>query len=324
MSGDSMPQLYPEIEPYVSGILDVSDGHSVYWEVYGNPTGKPVVALHGGPGSGSNPRWARFFNPDRYRIVLFDQRGCGRSRPLVSEPNIDLSTNTTHHLIADIEALRALLDIDRWLVFGASWGSTLGLAYAEQFPHHVSGVILFCVVTTTKAEVDWITKSMGRVFPEEWNRFREGVPVNERDGSLVDAYCRLLHDPDPVVREKAARDWCAWEDTHVATVPNYVPDPRFDDPEFRMIFARLVTHYWRHAAWLEDGALIRDVANLAGIPGFLAHGRLDISGPSDIAWKLAQSWPGCELVIVDDVGHSSAGSMTEVLVGAADRFASLV
>ena len=315
---------YPEIEPHERGMLDTDDGHSIYWEVCGNPNGKPAVVLHGGPGSGSGPGWRRYFNPDRYRIVLFDQRGCGRSRPLASEPDVDLSTNTTHHLISDIEALRTSLAIEKWLVFGASWGSTLGLAYAEQFPQCVTGVILFSVVTTTKGEVEWITRSMGRVFPEEWNRFREGVPAADRDGSLVDAYSRLLHDPDPDVRDRAAFNWCAWEDTHVATVPGHEPDPRYDDPEFRMSIARLVTHYWRHAAWLEDGNLIHNVGKLDGIPGLLAHGRLDISGPPDIPWNIARAWPGCELVLVDDAGHGSGGAMIEVVIAATDRFADLV
>lgn len=304
------------------GLLDVGDGNRVYWESRGNPHGRPAVVLHGGPGSGCGPAWLRYFDLDAYRIVLFDQRGCGRSTPHASDPAADLSTNTTHHLLADIERIRTHLGIDRWLVFGASWGSTLGLAYAERYPGRVSEVVLFSVVTTTRREVEWVTRDMGRLFPAEWARFRDGVPAAERDGSLVDAYARLLADPDPAVRDKAARDWCDWEDTHVSLAPGHQPDPRYADPRFRMAFARLVTHYWRHAAWLEDGALLRDASNLAGIPGVLVNGRLDVSGPPDIAWQLAQAWPGCELVLVGEAGHGAGHpGMAEVLRAATDRFA---
>lgn len=312
---------YPEIAPYDHGMLDVGDGHLVYWEACGNPDGKPAVVLHGGPGSGCTPGWRRYFD-DAYRVVLFDQRGCGRSTPHASDPEVDLATNTTHHLCADIERLRRHLGIDRWLVFGGSWGSTLGLAYAESQPERVSELVLFSVVTTTHREVEWITRDMGRIFPAQWARFRDGVPVADRDGSLVDAYSRLLHDPDQVVREKAAKDWCDWEDTHIAVLAGHRPDPRYDDPAFRMAFARLVTHYWRHGAWLDDGILLREATKLTGIPGVLVHGRLDISSPPDIAWHLARAWPDSMLQLVDDAGHgSSQPGISEALVTATDRFA---
>ncbi|MGP3948897.1 prolyl aminopeptidase [Streptomyces sp. 7N604] len=313
---------YPEAEPYESGMLEVGDGNSLYWETCGNPAGKPAVVLHGGPGSGCTPGWRRFFDPDAYRIVLFDQRGCGRSTPHASDPAVGLAANTTRHLLADIESLRRHLGIDRWLVLGASWGSTLGLAYAQSHPERVCETVLFSVATTTRREVEWVTRGVGRFFPGEWARFRDGVPAAERSGSLVDAYGRLLHDPDPAVREKAARDWCAWEDSHIAVRADHKPDPRYDDPAFRMAFARLVTHYWRHAAWLDDGALLRGVDALAGIPGVLVHGRLDLSSPPDVAWELAQAWRGSELVLVDDAGHGSGyPDMTEAVVAATDRFA---
>jgi proline iminopeptidase len=314
--------LYPEAEPYDQGLLDVGDVNLVYWEECGNPDGKPAVVLHGGPGSGCTPGWRRYFDPDRYRVILFDQRGCGRSTPSAGDPSVDLGTNTTHHLLADIERLRRHLQIDSWLVFGGSWGSTLGLAYAEKHPDRVSEAVLFSVVTTTGREVEWVTRDMGRVFPEQWSRFRGAVPPEERDGSLVDAYARLLQDPDPSVREEAARQWCAWEDTHVSIRPDHRPDPRYDDPQFRLLFARLVTHYWRHAAWLEDGVLLREAAGLAAIPAVLVHGRLDVSGPPDIAWNLAQVWPGCRLVLVDEAGHGSGElGITQALLAATDRFA---
>jgi len=314
--------LYPEAEPYDHGLLEVGDANVVYWEECGNPDGKPAVVLHGGPGSGCSPVWRRYFDPDRYRVILFDQRGCGRSTPGAGDPCVDLSTNTTHHLLADIEGLRRHRHIDSWLVFGGSWGSTLALAYAEKHPDRVSEVVLFSVVTTTGREVEWVTRDMGRVFPEQWSRFRDAVPPEERDGSLVDAYARLLQDPDSSVREEAARQWCAWEDTHVSIRPDHRPDPRYDDPQFRMAFARLVTHYWRHAAWLEDGALLRGAAELAAIPAVLVHGRLDVSGPPDIAWHLAQAWPGCQLILVDEAGHGSGEpGIAGALLAATDRFA---
>ena len=317
-----MAALYPEIEPFARGMLDIGDGNRVYWETCGNPEGKPAVVLHGGPGSGCTPGWRRYFDPDAFRIVLFDQRGCGRSTPHASDPAVDLTTNTTHHLLTDIERLRRHLGIGAWLVFGGSWGSTLGLAYAEQHPERVSEVVLFSVVATSQREVRWVTHDMRRFFPGEWTRFRAGVPAAERDGSLVEAYSRLLRDPDPAVREKAARDWCDWEETHIAVRPDHRPNPRYADPAFRMAFARLVTHYWRHAAWLEDGILLREAPSLAGIPGVLVHGRLDVSSPPDIAWELAQAWPGSELVLINDAGHGSGDpGMTEALVRATDRFA---
>jgi proline iminopeptidase len=317
-----MSALYPKITPYAQNMLDVGDGHRVYWETCGNPTGKAALVLHGGPGSGCSPGWRRFFDPAVYRIVLFDQRGCGRSTPHASNPEVNLATNTTHHLLADIERLRRHLGIDRWLLFGGSWGSTLGLAYAEAHRDHVSEIVLFSVVTTTRSEVEWVTRDMGRLFPAAWARFRDGVPAADRDGSLVEAYGRLLHDPDPEVRERAAVDWCAWEDTHVSLRPGYQPDPRYRDPNFRMAFARLVTHYWRHAAWLDDGVLLQEARTLTGIPGFLVQGKLDVSGPPDIAWNLAQVWTDAELLLLDDAGHGTGDSgMNDVLVAATDRFA---
>ncbi|HTE54046.1 MAG TPA: prolyl aminopeptidase [Kofleriaceae bacterium] len=314
-----MAEQYRDIEPYEYGMLEVGDGNLVYWEECGNPDGKPAVVVHGGPGSGCTPGWRRFFDPEAYRIVLFDQRGCGRSRPDAGDPGTDLSTNTTAHLIADMELLRRRLDIERWLLFGGSWGSTLGLAYAEGHPERVSEIVLSAVTSGRRREIDWITEDIGRMFPEEWARFRDGVPTARRGGRLVEAYYRLLTDPDPAVRERAARDWCDWEDAHVSLAPGHRPSPRYDDPAFRMTFARLVTHYWSHDCFLEDGIVLREAGRLAGIPGVLVHGRFDVSGPLDTAWELARAWPDSELVVDDDAGHSSAG-MIPHLVAATDRF----
>lgn len=290
------------IEPYDSGTLDVGGGHRMYWECCGNPNGTPALFLHGGPGSGCTPGSRRYFDPDVYRIVLFDQRGSGRSTPLASEPDADLSTNTTAHLVADIEHLRRHLTIDRWTVLGVSWGSTLGLAYAEAHPERIAALVLALVTTTSRREVEWITKGVGRIFPREWDRFVASVPDKLRHVPLVDAYATLLFDRDESVREEAAREWCAWEDAHVSLAPGYRRNARFDDAEFRLRFARVVTHYWRHAAFLDDGRLLRDVPRLNGIPGALIHGRYDVSAPLETAWRLSQSWTTSRLRILE-AGH---------------------
>jgi proline iminopeptidase len=314
-----MARLFPEIEPYEHGMLDAGDGQLVYWEVCGNPDGKPAVVLHGGPGSGCSTDVRRYFDPGAYRIVLFDQRGCGRSRPHASEPDADLSTNTNAHLLADMERLRARLGIDRWLLFGASWGSVLALAYAERFPERVSELVLAGVGTGRRSETDLLTRGLGPLFPEAWARFRDGVPEADRDGDLAAAYARLLFDPDPTVRAKASRDWCDWEDALLPTSPG--PDPRFDPPAFRLAFARLVTHYWSHGSWLEEGILLREAGRLAGIPGVVIQGRLDLSNLSGTPWELAGAWPDCELVMIDDSGHEGNAAMTAARVAATDRFA---
>jgi proline iminopeptidase len=316
--------LYPEIEPTESSHLAAGDGHRLYWECCGRPDAAAALFLHGGPGSGASPRARRYFDPAAWRVVLFDQRGAGRSTPSASDPDADLSTNTTDHLVADIEALRRHLGIERWLVVGGSWGSTLALAYAERHPERVAALVLYAVATTTPAEIDWITRGVGAFFPEEWTRFRDGVPEAARGGNLAAAYHRRLMDPDPAVHARAARDWCAWEEAIVAVQPGHVPNPRYEDPAFRLRFARLVTHYWRHAGWLEDGALLRDIGRLAGVPGVLIHGRLDLGSPLATAWRLAQAWPGSELVVVGGAGHDARDiGMGEAIVAATDRFRSV-
>ena len=312
--------MYPPIEPYQTGRLDVGDGHSLYWEVCGNPAGKPAVVLHGGPGSGCTPGSRRYFDPARYRIVLFDQRNAGRSTPWAGEPEVDLSANTTPHLLRDLERLREHLGIGRWLVHGGSWGVTLALAYAEAFPARVTELVLLAVTSPDRWLLDWITRDMGRVFPREWDRFRAGVPEEDRDGDLAAAYSRLLHDPDPAVRAKAAQDWCDWEDTHVSLAPDAAPSMSVMEPARQLAVARVVTHYWGNGCFLDDGQLLRDAGRLAGIPGVMVHGRYDVSGPLDVAWRLHQAWPGSELVVLGDAGHGG-GSMSDAVVAATDRFA---
>jgi proline iminopeptidase len=304
---------YPPIEPSETGWLDVGDGHRLYWEQCGNPDGKPAVVLHGGPGSGCSPGMRRLFDPARYRMVLFDQRNAGRSTPWAGEPEVDLSANTTPHLLADIERLRRHLGIDRWLVYGGSWGVTLGLAYAQAHPERVTELALAAITSPDRWLIHWITRDMGRVFPREWERFRDAVPAAERDGDLAAAYNRLLHDRDPAVRAEAAGQWCEWEDTHVSLAPDAAPSLSLADPAVQLAFARVVTHYWAHGCFLDDGQLLRNAHRLAGIPGIMVHGRYDVSGPLDVAWQLAKAWADGELRIIGDTGHSGAG-MTAALI----------
>lgn len=309
--------MYPEIEPYESGLLDVGDGNSMYWECCGNPRGEPAVYVHGGPGSGCTPGARRFFNPEKYRIILFDQRGCGRSRPLLNDRS-QLRINTTQHLIGDLELLRAHLEIERWVMLGVSWGTTLALAYAETRPERVAALVLACVATTTREEVEWLTRDVGRIFPQQWERFASHIPQSLKHERIVDAYAKLLFDDDPAVSAAAAAQWCAWEDSHISLGPGHAPNRRFQDSEFRLRFSRFVTHYWRHAAFLEDGQLLRNAVKLRTIPGILVHGRYDVSSPLQTAWQLYKHWPGSELQVVDDAGHGG-GSLPEHVVGALDR-----
>ena len=317
-----MADVYPEIEPYEHGLLDVGGGNLVYWEQCGNPDGTPAVVLHGGPGTGCNPGMRRLFDPSVYRVVLFDQRQCGRSTPDAADYDTDLASNTTPNLISDIEALRGHLGIDRWLVFGGSWGSTLGLAYAQRYPERVCGIVIEGVTSSRRLEIDWLYHDVGRLFPQEWARFRDGVPPQERSGDLVAAYYRLLNSPDPQVRERAAAKWCEWEMSIVSADPDYKPGPRWSDPRFRYRFARIVTHYFHHDVWLPEGGIFRDAHRLAGIPGVLVHGRLDFGSPADTAWELAQLWPDAELVVVPGAGHAATDpGMTEAVLAALDRMA---
>lgn len=317
-----MVDLYPPIEPYDHGMLDVGDGNLVYWEACGNPAGKPAVMVHGGPGQGCTPNMRRGFDPERYRIVLFDQRGCGRSSPHASDPATDLSVNTTDHLVRDMELLREQLGIGRWLLCGGSWGSTLALAYAERHPERVTEIVLSAVTSGRRSEADWLYRGAARFFPGEWEQFRAGVPAADRDSDLIAAYARLMEDPDPLVRERAARSWSAWEDAVLSLEPNAKPDHFSDRPPGALLaMVRICAHYAVHGAWLEEGALIRDAGRLAGIPGVLIHGRLDFSCPLDTAWELARAWPDAELVAPADSGHLGSDTKRRCLLTALDRFA---
>jgi proline iminopeptidase len=296
-------------EPRASGLLDVGDGHSVYWEESGSGDGVPALYLHGGPGGTlGEVGYRRLFDPSRVRVVGMDQRGCGRSRPLVTSPGYDLASNTTSALIADIERLRAHLGIERWLVNGVSWGSTLALAYAQAHPDRVSGIVLCAVTTTDRFQVDWITQTVGGIFPEAWDRLathaeQAGIGYHRGEGRLVEAYAQLMTDPDPAVRDQAGRAWVEWEDHHISIGTDGVQrDPNWEDDEFRNNFATLVTHYWAHDAFL-DPPILDQMHRLADIPATLIHGRRDVSGPAVIPWRLHKSWPGSELIIIESDGH---------------------
>jgi len=322
-----MEDRYPPIEPYEHGLLDVGDGNLVYWEACGNPAGKPALVIHGGPGSGCTPGARRYFDPERYRIMLFDQRGCGRSTPHASDPAVDMSVNTTDHLIRDMEQLREHLGVDRWLLSGVSWGSTLLLAYAERHPDRVSQVVIGAVTMTRRSEIDWLYRGVGRYFPEAWERFRDGVPEAERDGdvfTILAAYAQLMADPDLAVREKAALDWVTWEDAVISLEPNGTPDAYSGRPPVaRLAFVRICAHYFSHGVWLDEGVLLREAGRLAGIPGTLIHGRHDLGGPLINAWELSKAWPDAELIIVEESGHTGSDTFFNHKRAALDRYASM-
>lgn len=317
-----MRDLYPEIEPLETGMLDVGDGQHIYWEVSGNREGKPVVFLHGGPGGGTTPTHRRLFDPSRYRIVLFDQRGCGFSIPHASEPGADLSANTTWHLIADMERLRAHLGIDRWQVFGGSWGSALALAYAETHPERVTELVLRGIFTLRRQELDWFYEGgASAIFPDLWHDFLAPVPLVER-AHLIEAYGRLLSDPDPAVHQPAAIAWSRWESSTITLLPQAETIARFTSPEYATAFARIENHYFRHGGWWEEGQLIRDVGRLRGIPAVIVQGRYDICTPMMTAWDLHRAWPEAELRIIDDAGHAfDEPGILDALISATDRFA---
>ena len=317
-----MTELYPPIEPYDHGLLDVGDGNHVYWETCGNPDGKPAVMVHGGPGQGITPRMRQTFDPARYRAVLFDQRGCGQSTPHASDPATDMRHNTTDHLVADMERLRERLGIDRWLLTGGSWGTTLALVYAERYPHRVSQIMLSAISTTRRSEIDWLYRGVARFFPEEWERFRDGAGGTGPDGDLVAAYARLMESSDPQVRNQAASSWGTWEDVVLSLEPNARPLVRSQPDRYVLAFVRICAHYFSHAGWLEDGAVIRDAPRLAGIPGVLIHGRLDLSCPVETAWELARAWPEADLLIDDHSGHLGSDTKRVWMLSTLGKFAS--
>ncbi len=319
-----MSVLFPEIEPYEHGLLDTGDGNLVYWEACGNPTGKPALVLHGGPGSGCSTAARRYFDPSVYRIILFDQRNCGRSLPDAADAATDLSRNTTAYLIEDIERLRSLFSVEKWIIFGNSWGSTLALAYAQSHPDHVSGIVIAGVTTTRRSEIDWLYRGMAPLFPEEWHSFGKALPPELRDIDRVSAYHQLLNDPEEQVRLKAARDWHEWEAATILLADPAGLPGRWSDPRYLLTRARIITHYFRQGAWLEDGILLKNADRLAGIPGFLIHGRFDIEAPLVTAWELARAWPGAELIVLPKAAHSTENAdIAAAIVAATNRFRDL-
>lgn len=318
-----MTGLYPEIEPHESGLVETGDGNLVYWETCGNPAGRPAVMVHGGPGSGCSTYFRRLFDPAAWRIVLFDQRGCGRSRPHASDPATSLDANTTQNLVSDMELLRDRLAIEKWLVVGGSWGSTLSLAYAESHPGRVTGMVLFGVTTGRHNEFDWAFRGgAARFFPAQWDRLVAAVPVRYRQRDVVDSYAAWLSDPEPEERRRAALEWCTWESATPGWPPHEGLEPRFHDADHALAFARIVTHFVRHNAWLGDGILIRNARLISHLPAFLVTGRFDLQAPVSNAWELKRVWPAAELVIVDDSGHGDAKVGLEV-VRATDQLAQI-
>ena len=309
--------MYPPIDPYDHGFLDTGDGHRVYWEACGNPDGKPAVFLHGGPGGGCLPAHRRQFDPARYRIVLFDQRGCGRSTPHAS-----LDDNTTWHLVADIERLRAMLGVERWLVFGGSWGSTLALAYAQTHPERVSELVLRGIFALRRAELLWYyQEGASWLFPDLWEEFLAPIPVPERD-DLMAAYHRRLTAEDADVRREAARAWSLWEGRTLTLLPDPALADTFGGEEFALAFARIENHYFVHGGFLEEGQLLRDAGRLKGIPGVIVQGRYDVATPARTAWELHRAWPEAEFHLVPDAGHAfSEPGILKALLAATDRFA---
>lgn len=313
-----MRALYPEIEPYDSGMLQVDDRHALYYEQCGNPKGKPVVLLHGGPGAGCNAKMRRFHDPSRYRIVLFDQRGAGRSTP-----HADLVDNTTWDLVADIEQLRALLGIERWQVFGGSWGSTLALAYAQTHPQRVAELVLRGIFMLRRWELEWFyQQGASRLFPDAWEHYLAPIPQAER-GDLIAAYHRRLTSDDEAIRLEAARAWSIWEGgtSYLHIDPNYATS--HGDPKFALAFARIENHYFVNRGFFEvEDQLLRDVGRIAGIPGVIVHGRYDVVCPIQSAWELHKAWPKAELIVSPASGHSAfEAENVDALVRTTDRFA---
>ncbi|MFL5186394.1 MAG: prolyl aminopeptidase [Microvirga sp.] len=312
-----MRTFYPEIEPYDHGMLDVGDGHRVYWELCGNPDGKPVVFLHGGPGGGCTPAQRRLFDPEKYRILLFDQRGCGRSTPYAS-----LEANTTWHLVADIERLREMTGVDKWMVFGGSWGSTLALAYAETHPERVTELVLRGIFTLRRSELLWYyQEGASWIFPDKWEAFLAAIPEAER-GDLMAAYRKRLTDPDPAVQAKAARAWSLWEGETITLLHNQGYSDQFGDEHYAIAFARIENHYFVNEGWFEEGQLIRNAHRLKGIPGVIIQGRYDVATPPKTAWDLHKAWPEAQFIMVPDAGHAvSEPGITHHLIEATDAFA---
>lgn len=317
---DPLSWQYPAIEPYSTGRLRVSSIHEIYFEESGNPKGKPVLFVHGGPGGGTDPSHRRFFDPERYRIILFDQRACGKSTP-----HACLEENTTWHLVEDMETLRKQLGIARWQVFGGSWGSTLALAYAQTHPEVVTELVLRGIFLLRKQEIDWFYQfGTSEIFPDAWEAFRDAIPPDERHHFLT-AYYKRLTSEDAEVRRQAAQAWSIWEGRTSKLIPDNMLIQHFENPEFALAFARIECHYFINKGFFaSDDALLRGIDRIRHIPATIVQGRYDVVCPMTSAWALHREWPEAELIIVPDAGHAAgeAGN-SRALVAATDRYALL-
>jgi proline iminopeptidase len=311
--------LYPPIQPYDSGHLGVGDGHSLYWELCGNPDGKPVVFLHGGPGGASSPDHRRQFNPDKYKILVFDQRGCGKSTPFAN-----LENNTTWDLVEDIEKLRTqVAKVEKWQAFGGSWGSTLALAYAQTHAERVTELVLRGIFLFQQYELDWLYKEGGAssLYPDKWEEFVAPIPENER-GDFLQAYRKRLTSDDPALQLQAAKAFSAWEGNVVTLLPSPEVMEEFTEGDKAIAIARIENHYMIHKGWLEEGQLLRDVGRIRNIPGVIVQGRHDCCTPPRAAWALKKAWPEVDLRIVPDGGHLyNEPGILDGLIRATDKFA---
>jgi proline iminopeptidase len=309
--------MFPRTEPFNFGNLSVDNGNTIYWEAVGNPKGTPALFLHGGPGYGNIKGWRRLFDPEKFFVIYMDQRGCGRSRPLAHEAG-SLSTNTTQALIADIESLRTHLGIERWIVTGGSWGTTLALAYAQTYPDRVHAMVLSSLTVTSPEEVKWVTEDVGHLFPKEWDQY--AAAVESFPGTrLIDRYYNAITDPDLATREAAAKAWCEWEDVHVSLAPQWQHMTEFDSSDFRLLFATLVIHYWKHSGFLTK-PILSNMSVISHIPAVLIHGRYDVSLPVKTAWELHKRWPNSKLIVIPDEGHGGP-KMSEEMCQAISSFA---
>lgn len=309
--------FYPAIEPFDSGLLDVGDGHQIYWERIGTKGAKPAIFLHGGPGGGLSPSQRRVFDPARYDALLFDQRGCGKSRPYAS-----LEHNTTWDLVADIERLRQMVGVERWLVFGGSWGSALSLAYAETHPERVTELVLRGIFTLRRWELEWYyQRGASLFFPDKWDHFAAAIPAAER-ADMMAAYHERLTGSDRSERVRTAKEWARWEGETITLLPDPSVSDTFHDEDYAVAFARIENHYFVHAGWMEEGQLIRDAGLLKNIPGVIVQGRYDVACPPQTAWDLHRAWPEAEFHLVEGAGHAlSQPGILHHLIEATDRFA---
>jgi proline iminopeptidase len=309
--------LYPELEPFDSGFMETGDGHSIYWERVGTKGAKPAVFLHGGPGGGFAPVHRRLFDPALYDVILFDQRGCGKSTPFAS-----LENNTTWHLVEDIERFREMIGVEKWLVFGGSWGSTLALSYAEKHPDRVSELVVRGIYTLTRAELDWYYQfGVSEMFPEKWERFCAPIPEAER-GEMMQAYRKRLIGDDREAQLAAAKAWSAWEGETITLLPEPSTSDKFHEDQFSLAFARIENHFFVHGGWLDEGQLLREAHKLADIEGTIVHGRYDMPCPARIAWELHKAWPRADFHLIEGAGHAfSEPGILDQLIRATDRFA---